>query len=112
MRPKSFLKRYFQQLPVGLLLVLSLFAGALFLFAYITHEVFAENEKNFDDAVFQFVSYNITNSKLTAFMKTVTYFASARFLQIAYGLILLLYVVRKNFKRAAEIFAIGFGGFL
>lgn len=111
-RPKSFLQRYFSQLPIGLLLVISLFAGALFLFAYIAHEVFAENEKNFDNAVFQFVSWHITSPKLTPFMKGVTYFASASFLQIAYGGVLLFYVARKNFKRAAEIFAIGFGGFL
>jgi undecaprenyl-diphosphatase len=111
-RPRSFLQRYFSQLPVGLLLVLSLFAGALFLFAYIAHEVFTENEKNFDNAVFQFVSWHITNPKLTPFMKEVTYFASATFLQIAYGSVLLFYIVRKNFKRAVEIFAIGFGGFL
>lgn len=84
----------------------------MFLFTYTAHEVFAENEKNFDDAVFRFVSYHINSPGLTPFMKGVTYFASARFLQIAYGLVLLFYFIRKDFKRAVEIFAIGFGGFL
>lgn len=100
------------QLPIGLLLVLGLFAGALFLFTYTAHEVFAENEENVDDAVFQFIANHLTNPALTSFMKAVTYFASARFLQIVYGLILVFYIVRKHFKRAAEIAAIGIGGFL
>lgn len=111
-RPKSFLQRYITQLPIGLLLVLGLFAGALLVFTYTAHEVFAENEKNFDDAVFNFIASRITSPALTSFMKAVTYFASARFLQIAYGVVLLFYVVRKHFKRAVEIAAIGFGGFL
>ena len=111
-RSRSFLRRYITQLPIGLLLVLGLFAGALFVFTYTAHEVFAENEENFDDTVFHFVASHLTNAALTSFMKAVTYFASARFLQIAYGIVLLFYIVRKHFKRAAEIAAIGFGGFL
>jgi undecaprenyl-diphosphatase len=111
-RPRSFLQRYITQLPIGLLLVLGLFAGALFVFTYTAHEVFAENEENFDDTVFHFVASHLTTAALTSFMKAVTYFASARFLQIAYGIVLLFYIVRKHFKRAAEIAAIGFGGFL
>lgn len=111
-RSRSFLQRYITQLPIGLLLVLGLFAGALFVFTYTAHEVFAENQENFDDAVFHFIANHITNPALTSFMKSVTYFASARFLQIAYGVVLLFYLVRKHFKRAAEIAAIGLGGFL
>jgi membrane-associated phospholipid phosphatase len=111
-RRNSFLRRYFTQLPIGLLLVLLLFAGALILFGYVSHEVLAENEKQFDEAVFSYLSAHIINPGLTRFMKLVTWFASARFLQISYGVLLVSYLVAKKFKRTAEIAAIGLGGFL
>lgn len=109
---KTFNKKYFQKLPVGLIILLALFAGALFLFAFIMHEVLWEKEEAVDNAVFQFLSVNVINDRLTGFMKAVTYFASATFLQIAYAALVLLYLIRKNWKRAVEIAAIGIGGFV
>jgi undecaprenyl-diphosphatase len=107
----SFNRSYFKKLPVGLMLLLPLFAGALFLFAFVVHEVLWEKEEAVDNFIFNFLSANVINNRLTGFMKGVTYFASATFLQIAYGAIVLFYLVLKNWKRAVEIAVIGIGGF-
>jgi undecaprenyl-diphosphatase len=109
---KSFIKSYFKKLPFGLVVLLALFAGALFLFAFVVHEVLWEKEEAVDNSIFNFLSAHVISDGLTGFMKTVTYFASATFLQIAYGCLFVLYLVLKNVKRAFEIAAIGIGGFL
>ncbi len=109
---KTFNKKYFKKLPLGLILLLILFAVALFSFTYIIHEVLQEKEEAVDNSIFNFLSANVTSNHLTGFMKGVTYFASATFLQIAYGAFVLLYLLLKNWKRAIEIAAIGIGGFI
>jgi undecaprenyl-diphosphatase len=45
-------------------------------------------------------------------MEIITYGASSTFLQIGYGLLVVGYLISKNWKRALEISAIGLGGFL
>ncbi len=45
---KKFNKKYFEKLPLGFLVLLALFAGALFLFTYIAHEVLWELENQMD----------------------------------------------------------------
>lgn len=108
----SFIKPYFKNLPVGLIVLLALFAATLFFFAFIVHEALWEKEEAIDNSIFNFLLANVINDGLTGFMKTVTYFASATFLQIAYASLFVLYLVLKNVKRAFEIAAIGIGGFL
>lgn len=76
------------------------------------HEALWEKEEAIDNSIFNFLLANVINDGLTGFMKTVTYFASATFLQIAYASLFVLYLVLKNVKRAFEIAAIGIGGFL
>ena len=109
---KTFNKKYFNKLPLRLIVLLAHFAAAIFSFVYIMHEVLWEKEDAADNRVFAFLSANVISDKLTGFMKGVTYFASATFLQIAYGALVLLYVLLKNWKRALEIAAIGVGGFV
>jgi undecaprenyl-diphosphatase len=109
---KPFIKSYFKKLPVGLLILLVLFAGAVFLFGFVAHEVLGEKEETVDLWVFNFMSEYVVNNSLTRFMKAVTYFASARFLQIAYAALFILYLIFRDIKRAFEIAAIGIGGFL
>jgi undecaprenyl-diphosphatase len=108
---KAFNKKYFKKLPLRLIVLLALFAGTLFLFVFIIHEVLWEKEEAVDNSIFSFLSANVISNRLTSFMKGVTYFASAMFLQIAYGALVLLYLVIKNWKRAVEIAVIGIGGF-
>ncbi|MGI8583839.1 MAG: phosphatase PAP2 family protein [Chitinophagaceae bacterium] len=109
---KNFNEKYFKKLPLGLIILIILFAAAIFFFVFIMHEVLWEKEDAADNRVFAFLSANIISDNLTGFMKGVTYFASATFLQIAYGALVLLYVLFKNWKRALEIAAIGIGGFV
>ncbi|HUS00491.1 MAG TPA: phosphatase PAP2 family protein [Chitinophagaceae bacterium] len=109
---RSFNEKYFKKLPLGLIILLILFAATIFFFVFIMHEVLWEKEDAADNRVFAFLSANVISDNLTGIMKGVTYFASATFLQIAYGALVLLYLVLKNWKRAIEIAAIGIGGFV
>jgi membrane-associated phospholipid phosphatase len=109
---KSFLKEYFSKLPLGWIALVALFAGAVFLFAYLVHEVFGEQQDLVDQNIFHYLAAHVINDRLTRFMRSVTYFASARFLQIAYAGVFIFYLVIRNFKRAMEIVAIGAGGFI
>ncbi len=108
---KTFNKKYFKKLPLRLILLLSLFAATIFLFVYIIHEVLWEKEEAVDNLIFNFLSAKVISNQLTGFMKGVTYFASAAFLQIAYGVLIVFYLLLKNWKRAVEIAVIGVGGF-
>lgn len=109
---KEFNKRYFSKIPLGLILLLLLFTGAILLFVVIMQEVLLEEEVGVDNSIFSYLSANVINTPLTGFMKAVTNMASATFLQIAYGALLLFYLFKKNWKRALEIAVIGIGGFL
>ena len=109
---KTFNKKYFKKLPLGITVLLILFAAAIFFFVFIVHEVLWEKEEVADNLMFAFLSTNVISDNLTGFMKGVTYFASATFLQIAYGALMLIYLLFQNWKRALEIAAIGFGGFV
>jgi len=106
----TFVRSYLKKLPIGLILLVALIAGALVLFSYVAHEVFWEKEYEIDDEVLNGLSSHVSKG-LTGFMETVTHFASARYLQIAYGVLIVIFLI-KNFKRAIEIAAIGMGGFL
>jgi undecaprenyl-diphosphatase len=107
----TFTEKYLKKIPIGLIVLLLLFIGVLLLFVFIAHEVFEEKEEAMDTYVFDFLSAHVINPELTTFMKGITYFASARFLQVAYGLVAFIYVVRKNFKRVIELAVVGVGGF-
>lgn len=95
-----------------MILLLIIFISTLFLFTFIIHEVFWEREEAIDTYIFNFLSVKIISTRLTELMKGVTYFASALFLQIAYAILVLSYLILKNYKRAMEITAIAVGGFL
>ncbi|MEO6455555.1 MAG: hypothetical protein ABIN97_15855 [Ginsengibacter sp.] len=69
------------QLPIGLILLLVLFSGVLYLFILID-EVLWQKEELMDNKVFNFFSTYTINPHLTSFMKGVTYFASANFSQV------------------------------
>ena len=106
------LKSYLSKVSLSFLLLLALFGGALFAFAAIAHEVLWEQEEEMDNFIFGLLSRYVIQPQLTPLMKTITYFASSTFLQIAYSLVVLLYLLRKQFRRAFEISAVGLGGFL
>ena len=95
-----------------MLLLLLIMAGAIFLFGLIAHQVLVEKEEELDHSVFSFLSLHVISPPLTAVMKAITFCASSLFLQLAYGVIIVIHLVKKNWKRAIEIAVIGSGGFL
>jgi undecaprenyl-diphosphatase len=107
-----FVKRYFRKLSGRAILLLILIGGAVFLFGLITHEVLWEKEEELDLHVFNLLSLHLISPRLTAFMKVVTYCASRWFLQVAYALLVLSYLIAKDWKRSIEIAVVGLGGFL
>lgn len=94
-----------------MIIFLALFAGALLLFVVTAHEVLWEKEEQIDNDILHFLSTHVVNDRLTGFMKAITYGASATFLQIAYGVLCVFYLLHRNFKRVVEIAVVGLGGF-
>ena len=109
---KPFLNLYAKKLPIGFIVLLILFAGAILIFTFLAHQVLTEKEEQIDLSVFQYLETYILSDGMTRFMRVVTYFASAAFLQIAYGIVLIFYLIRRDLKRVLEIAVIGAGGFL
>jgi undecaprenyl-diphosphatase len=103
---------YFKNLSAWIFLLLILFIAALFLFGIITHEVLGEKKETVDKQVFSFLSSHVITPQLTRIMKVVTNFASAILLPIAFGVIVIFYLIRKKWSRALEIAVVGIGGFL
>jgi membrane-associated phospholipid phosphatase len=112
LKTDRFITKYLKRLSGGAGLLVVLFIGSIILFGYVTHEVFLEQEEAFDQRAFHYLGKYVVTPELTGFMKTITWCASKTFLQIAYGVVALIYLLQKNWKRAAEIGVIGFGGFI
>lgn len=108
---ESFIRRYLRKLSIGVLILLALFFGAIFLFGVIVHEVFWEREEEMDHYAFDLLTTHVVNGELTPWMEGVSFFASASFLQVAYPLVVLLYLLQKDWKRSIEIGVIGLGGY-
>ena len=109
---KPFIQRYFKKLSGWVLLLLGLILASIFLFGVLIHEVLWEKEEAVDLRIFTFLSSYVITPNLTVVMKTITYCASSIFLQMAYGIVVVSYLVQKNWKRSIEITVIGLGGFL
>ena len=104
-----FLKKFLLQL----LLLFILFMAAGLLFGVIVHEVFGEQDDVLDKTTSEFITSNIEGDVLTKIMKTITFFASAKFLLIAYiALVCWFWLVKKNDLFALDIAAIAIASFL
>ena len=106
------IKQYLKTLPVALFILLALFVAALFLFGIIVHQVLWEQKMEADNSILVLLSQHVITPRLTSFMKAVTHCASGGFLQVAYGLLISIYLLKRRWKRAAEIAFIGIGGFV
>jgi undecaprenyl-diphosphatase len=107
-----FSTRYLKNLSIYFLVLLLLFVGAIVAFTYTMHEVLFEQEVAADNNILNFLGAHVVSPPLTGFMKAVTYFASATFMQIAFVSLVVIYLLRKKHRRALEIAIIGLGGFL
>ncbi|HET6722967.1 MAG TPA: phosphatase PAP2 family protein [Chitinophagaceae bacterium] len=105
--------QYLRKLPLKLLVLLILFLAVGYLCGIIVHELFGEQDDVLDKTTSGFIAKNIENDQLTRIMGTVTFFASAKFLTVAYILLVLWYwlIKRKNLF-AIQIAAIAISSFL
>jgi undecaprenyl-diphosphatase len=108
----KFIQKYAEKLPFGVLFPLGLFMAAIYLFSDITYNIIWKQEVETDLAIFKFLSEHVINPPLTEFMKRFTHLASGPFLQGCYIALMLLYALRKNYRRVIEIFAIALSGTL
>src|SRR5688572_29949996 len=104
-----FIEKYVKKLPFGLLGLLTLFGGAVYIFSNLTYDIFWQQEEKTDHDIFKFLSGYVSHN-LTRFMRGVTYLASAQVLQVGYAALIIFYLIPKNYKRAIEIFVVGASG--
>lgn len=108
----SFTSKYFKKIPVGLILLLLLFLALIYIISWLAHEVVGEKEAWIDQSVFEYLRLHVISPGLTSVMKSVTFFASAAFLSIAYVVVFIVLYFEKLYRRMLEVFVIGLGGFL
>lgn len=110
--PIQFLKNFYRESSVKLLLSLFFLILALFVFAVITDEIILEKEENIDLYVFHFFQKFIIRDSLTGFMYAITQLSSAPFIKFAYPFLLVILLLFKMYRKAIFIFAAGVGGLL
>lgn len=105
--------QYLGKLPLKLLVLLILFLAVGYLCGIIVHELFGEQDDVLDKTTSGFIAKNIENDQLTRIMRTITFFASAKFLTVAYILLVLWYwLIKRNNLFAIQVAAIAISSFL
>src|SRR5690349_1914483 len=84
-----------KELSLKFIITAAMFLAAVFLFAFLAHEVVLENEDLFDSRVFTFLHAHTTPGVVNL-MRVITFFGSSSFLFPAYALLLLILLLRKN----------------
>jgi undecaprenyl-diphosphatase len=104
---------FLTKLPLKLLVLLILFLAVGYLCGVIVHELFGEQDDVLDKTTSGFIARNIENDHLTSIMRTITFFASAKFLTAAYILLVLWYwLIKRNNLFAIHVAAIAITSFL
>jgi membrane-associated phospholipid phosphatase len=99
--------------PLKLLVLLILFLTVGYLFGLIVHEMFGEQDDILDMNFSAFISQELENTSLTRVMKTITFFASAKFLLSAYILLVLwFWLIKRDNLFALDVAAIAIASFL
>lgn len=105
--------QYLGKLPLKLLVLLILFLAVGYLCGIIVHELFGEQDDVLDKTTSEFMAKNLENDQLTRIMRTITFFASAKFLTVAYILLVLWYwLIKRNNLFAIQVAAIAICSFL
>lgn len=99
-------KKQVRQIPLEIIVVSLLLLMVIFVFALIAHEAVFENEKVFDDRVFNFFS-GITTPGLIHAMEVVTFFGSSLFLLPAYIILISYFLIKKRVAYAIQVGVIG-----
>lgn len=105
--------QYLRKLPLKLLVLLILFLAVGYLCGVIVHELFGEQDDVLDKTTSGFIANNLENDQLTTIMRMITFFASAKFLTVAYILLVLWYwLIKRNNLFAIQVSAIAISSFL
>ena len=106
-------KYFLAKLPLKLLVLFILFLAVGYLCVVIVHELFGEQDDVLDKTTSEFIARNIENAQLTTIMRTITFFASAKFLTGAYILLVLwFWLIKRNNLLAIHVAAIAITSFL
>jgi len=93
---KKFIREIITEVEIKTLLVSLLFIISLFVFGYLAHEVVAEDETSFDNAVFAFFSAHTTRGLINV-MRILTFFGTTYFVIPAYVvLIVVLFLAHRR----------------
>ena len=107
----KFIKDYYLNNSVKLLVSIVFFVLALIIFAVITDEIILEKEETVDFLVFNFLQYMVSD-KLTGYMYVITQFSSVSFMKIAYPLLIGALLIFKFYRKAVFTIFSGLGGLL
>ena len=106
-------KYFLGKLPLKLLVLFILFIAVGYLCVVIVHELFGEQDDVLDKTTSEFIARNIENAQLTTIMRTITFFASAKFLTGAYILLVSwFWLIKRNNLCAIHVAAIAITSFL
>lgn len=95
------------------MILLILFPTVGYLCGLIVHELFGEQDDILDRKMAAFLTREIEAARLTNIMRSITFFASAKFLLAAYILLVLwFWLIRKNNLLALDVAAIAIASFL
>ncbi len=88
-----------------------LFFICIFIFIRLVEEFIYEKEVNLDNYFISKVS-ELDSQRLTHLMEIISFTASATFLQISYSILILAFILKKQYKTAIKTFSIAIGGYL
>ena len=103
---KEKLQNLLKRVPAEMLVIAAAFLLSLLVFSLIVHEAVYEREDVFDQSVIRFFSAH-SSAGFIAAMKIITFFGSSTFLLPAYIVLIVRYIMAKNYQTAVEIAVIG-----
>ena len=106
----QFIKNYYRNSSVKLLISLLFFLLALVTFGVITNELLYEKEEGVDLMIFGFFSKHIISPGVTAYMYAITQFSSAPFVKVAYPFLMLALLMTRHRRHAIFTLAACAGG--
>lgn len=100
------IQRLLKIAPLEVLITAIVFLLALFTFSLIVHEAVFEKEDAFDNSVIRYFSSHASPGFISL-MEKITFFGSSSFLLPAYLVLIIWYIVKKNYPYAFDIAVIG-----
>src|SRR4051812_3334524 len=103
---RQFVQKILGEISLKTILVSLLFLVSVFIFSFIAHEVVKENEKAFDDDIFNFFKTH-TSGPLVNVMTIFTFFGSTYFFIPAYILLISFLFIKHRRTEAINVSIIG-----